>query len=216
MSHALSGRPVSVAEFYAFVRSQPREAGRFEMVDGFAVQSMAGANRRHERIAMNGIRIVGNALLGHSGCAPFGPDTYIRIPSGNRRQADFGIDCGDPPDDSLEADRPRLICEVLSKSNENDQFDFLAKIDEYRTIPSLEALVLIDPEQPRIMVHRRGKSGAWIDPPGPLRGIAAVLDRPEWNLHVPLADLYAGLRFRMRPALLWPDQDATDAPDHPS
>jgi Uma2 family endonuclease len=212
MSHALSERPISVAEFYAFVRSQPREGGRFELIDRLIVHSMAGANRRHERITMNGVRIIGGALVGHSRCAPFGPDTYIRIPAGNRRQADLGIDCGDAPDDSLEADQPRLICEVLSKSNEDDQFDFLAKIEDYRTIPSLEVLALIDPEQPRILVHRRGPDGTWIDPPDLLRGVDAVLSLPQWNMRVPLSDLYAGLRFRERPTLLWPDEGTPGLP----
>lgn len=87
---------LTLDEFYEWVAGRE---GKYELIDGEPVM-MAGANRRHDRIAGNAIRLVGNHLQGHR-CQPFTSDTYIGIPAGNRRQADMGIDCGPFEDASL-------------------------------------------------------------------------------------------------------------------
>ncbi|WP_158258297.1 Uma2 family endonuclease [Rhodopila globiformis] len=205
---------MTVAEFYAFVRSQPREAGRFELIDGFVVRLMAGATWRHDRIVRNGLRLLEAALAG-SRCQPFTADIFIRIPTpaDRRRQADFGVECGAPDEDGMEADQPRAVFEVLSKSNVggSDQFDFLAKIEDFRAVPSIEAIVLIDPYAPQALMHRRGPDGAWMEHPEPLIGPEAMLDLPMLGVRFSLADIYAGLKFRPRPMLVWPDD-----PEEPS
>ena len=98
--------------FYAWLADQ--EDGKFELVGG-EPRMLAGANRRHDRIAVNALGLLGNALVGHS-CQPFTSNIHIRIPNGNLRHADVGVECGRPPDDSMEADCPFLVMEILSIS----------------------------------------------------------------------------------------------------
>jgi Uma2 family endonuclease len=115
---------LTVDEFYAW--ASERQDGKYELIDGEPVM-MAGANRRHDRITANALRFFGNHLDGHR-CQPFTSDTYIRIPAGNRRQADMGVDCGHPEDTSLEADDPQFVVEILSPTTRT--FDRNDKLEE--------------------------------------------------------------------------------------
>jgi Uma2 family endonuclease len=209
MSGVPRRRKVTPEEFYRFVRA--RDGGRYELVDGEIV-ARAGANRRHDHIAANGIRLLGNALAGQTKCSVFTMDTVLRIPGQtNRRQADFGIDCGNPPEDSLEADRPRLIAEILSGTTA--EIDVIDKVPEYQTIPGLEVILVIDPNWPRVRVWRRSPDGTW--PPRPERadGLDAAIKLPQWDLVIRLIDLYGRLDFRPRPILIDPEQP--EEPDQP-
>jgi Uma2 family endonuclease len=185
-------RKVGLDQFYRFVRSQ--EGGRYELVNG-EIFDMAVADRRHDHIAANGIRLLGNALAEQAKCSVLTLDTFLRIPGWtSRRQADFGIECGNPPEDSLEADQPRLIAEVLSETTaEIDLFD---KVPKYQTIPSVEVILAIDPDSPRAHVWRRPAGGSWPPRSECADGVDATIKLPQWDFAIRLADLYGRLEFR--------------------
>jgi Uma2 family endonuclease len=194
-------RTMTVEAFYRWLLSQ-RE-GRYELVDGEPVM-MAGANNRHDRIVRNALRHFGNHLDGHR-CQPFTADIYIAIPAGNRRQSDMGIDCGTPEDTSMEASEPTLVLEVLSPTTR--AIDLNEKLEEYKTVPTLEYIVLVDTDHPFVRVYRRAPDRGWT---GDKRvGIDKSLDLPLFNLRLPLSDLYAGLTFRPRPRLFDPAETET-------
>jgi Uma2 family endonuclease len=195
----LPQQPLTVEEFYEWVASQEP---KFELVDGEPVM-MAGANRRHDRIAGNAIRVVGNHLQGHR-CQPFTSDTYVRIPAGNRRQADMGIDCGPFEDASLHASEPILVLEILSPTTRT--FDRNDKLEEHKTVPTLEYILLVDPDYPQVRIYRRDSNRDWTS--DRLAGLDAVVDMPLLSLPLRLGDLYSGLVFRLRPRLV----EATDNP----
>jgi Uma2 family endonuclease len=192
----LARQRLSVEEFYAWVVGRDE---KYELVDGQPVM-MAGANRRHDRIAANAIRVVGNHLQGHR-CQPFTSDTYIRIPAGNRRQADMGIDCGPFADESLDASEPVLVLEILSPTTRT--FDRNDKLEEYKTVPTLEYILLVDPDYPQVRLYRRDNDRNWTSER--LTGLDALVTMPLLILELRLAELYAGLVFRPRPTLVEPD-----------
>lgn len=99
------------------------------------------------------------------------------------------------------ADEPRLVVEVLSPSTA--AFDRVEKTEEYKTVPGLAYILLVDPEQPRVMLHTRGNNGAWTA----LRfaGLEAAVPLPALDLALPLGEIYAGLEFRGRPYLVDPN-----------
>lgn len=123
--------PMTIEQFYEWV---PSHEQKYELIDGEPIMA-AGANRRHDRIASNAIRIIGNHLQGHR-CQPFTSDTYIGIPSGNRRQAGMGVDRGPFEDTSLEASEPILLLEIIAPTTRT--FDRNDKLEEYKTVPTLE------------------------------------------------------------------------------
>jgi len=192
---------VTAATFYQWVASQTE--GRYELVDGQHVM-MAGANNRHDRIVRNAIRHFGNHLDGHR-CQPFTADIYIAIPSGNRRQSDMGVDCGTPEDTSMEAAAPALVLEVLSPTTR--AIDLNETLEEYKTVSTLEYIVLVDTDHPFVRVYRRGPDRSWIG--DKLAGTDKSLYLPLFNFRLPLIDLYAGLSFRPRPRPVDPENTET-------
>lgn len=181
---------LSVGQFYDWLGTQDR---KHELVDGAPVM-MAGANRRHDRIAANGIRVAGNQLQG-SKCQPFTSDTFVRIPAGNARLPDFGVDCGPFEDASLEASEPVLVVEILSPTTR--AFDRNDKLEEYKTVETLEYILLVDPNYPQVRLYERGVGRAWTS--NRLAGLDAVVEMPILGLKLTLGDLYAGLAFRPYP-----------------
>lgn len=190
-------RRMSADDFYAWVSE--RSEGRFELVDGEPVM-MAGAGRRHDIVVANAQRLIGNHLLGHP-CRPFTADTYIRIPAGNRRQADAGIDCGSPADESLEAAEPVLVVEVLSPTTRI--FDCTDKLEEYKTVRWLTYILLVDTQYPQVRLYTRDAGGVWTSER--IMGLESRVVIPKFNMELPLADLYNRLEFRPRPTLVEPE-----------
>jgi Uma2 family endonuclease len=125
---------------------------------------------------------------------------YIVTPAGNRRQADGGVDCGTPDDMSMDADRPTMVLEVLSPTTR--QFDRFEKVEEYKTVPTLEYIVLVDPDCPQVRLFSRLPDRSWTSTR--LAGLDAELELPRIDFRLPLRALYAGLSFQSGPTLVEP------------
>lgn len=180
-------RPLGAYEFYRWAGAQER---KYELIDGQPVM-MAGASRRHDRIARNVLVALDALLRGHR-CQPFTSDTFVRIPAGNARLPDAGVDCGDFVDDAVEAARPVLVVEILSPTTRT--FDRTGKIEEYKTVESLEYILLIDPDWPQVRLYWRDGERRWDSVR--LLGLEAVIDLPVLEISLPLSDLYRDLAFQ--------------------
>jgi Uma2 family endonuclease len=172
---------------------------RYELVDGIPV-AMAGAKKAHDRIVANAHGMLYNQLRGQK-CQNFTADIAVRIPAGNIRRPDVGIDRGAFDPDATTADVPFLVMEVLSTSTR--EFDMLRKLEEYKTVPSLGHIVLIDPETPQVFHWSRSPGQEWRYTL--LEGIDAVIHVPEIDCTLDLAALYEGLTFRRLPRLVRDD-----------
>ena len=168
------------------------QEGRWELVDGVPV-AMAGARRGHDLVVVNALTSLRPALRGGP-CQPFTGDFAVRIPNGNIRRPDVGVDCGPVDLNSLTATDPRLVIEVLSPSTRT--FDAIGKLREYQRVPGLRHIILVDPDEPRVWHWRRPENGPWTDLL--LEGLDAVIDLPDLGATLALRDLYEGLTFRPR------------------
>jgi len=126
-------RTMSQDEFLAWARDRDQ---RHELVDGVPV-AMAGAKRRHDQIVVNTIRELSTQLRG-AVCRPFTPDTAVRIPAGNVRLPDAGVDCGAFWDETNWADQPAVVIEVLSASTRD--FDLFGKVEGNCSLPVERAM----------------------------------------------------------------------------
>lgn len=189
--HAI--RAMTAEEFLDWSLTQPL---RYELVDGMPM-AMAGAKRRHDRIVMKLHSLLDQRLAGHR-CLPFTADTAVRIPSGNIRRPDAGIDCGTYDDEAMSADAPLLVVEVLSPSTRD--FDMFGKLDEYKTVPSLRHIILIDPDTPQAYHWSRAEDLTWRHTL--LEGLDAAITIPDIPCTLDLATLYEGLAFAPRPRLV--------------
>ena len=182
-------RRMTPDEFFEWQKRQDRN---YELVDGIPVlplKAMVGATERHDTITVNAL---GNlfAQLRRKPCRPRTQDKAIRLPNGRVRRPDLLVECGKPAPESMEADEPRVVMEVLSPSTM--RYDRIQKLEEYKTHTAIQVILLIDTEAPQLTVWRRDGEG-WARTE--LIGHDAVVDLPEIGATLPLADLYEGLTF---------------------
>jgi Uma2 family endonuclease len=185
--------PMSADEFLEWGLHQEL---RYELVDGVPV-AMAGAKQRHDRIVGSALGMLYNLLHGHK-CRHFTADLAVRIPIGNIRRPDAGIDCGPPDDNATTATAPVFVMEVLSPSTRD--FDMFGKLEEYKTIPTLAHIVIVDPDTPQVFHWSRSQNEPWRHEL--LEGLDTVIHLPEFDGTIDLARLYEGLTFRPLPRLV--------------
>ncbi len=134
---------------------------RHEYIDG-ELYEMAGANKPHNRISVNVVRLLDNQLLERD-CNIYGSDMRVKITStGKYTYPDVVAVCGeeifeDETEDSLL--NPMLIVEVLSKSTE--AYDRGAEFEYYQTIESFREYVLITQEPFRVEQFVRKEKNVW-------------------------------------------------------
>src|SRR5262249_13967151 len=131
---------------------------KHEYLDGF-VYAMAGARNTHNDIAGNTFGSLHARLRGKK-CRAYNSDTKIRIRISRRIRfyyPDASVVCHRNAGDDSFQDRPVVIAEALSKSTRRT--DEGEKKDAYLMIPSLRVYLLIEQDEPRVVVHRRKAKG---------------------------------------------------------
>ncbi|HEX8417319.1 MAG TPA: Uma2 family endonuclease [Methylobacterium sp.] len=184
----------------AFFAWQQHQAERYELIDGFPVRMMAGARNVHDDIVVNVLAALKNRL-GGTGCRPFTGDGSVETLPGQIRRPDAGVDCGRRDPDGLKAALPRLVVEVLSPSSRD--FDAFEKLDEYKTVDSLEYILLIEPNAPEAFLWSRGPERVWRK--RPVRGLGEEIALPELGTSLPMAEIYDGVEIVPRPRLVEDD-----------
>jgi Uma2 family endonuclease len=182
-------RRMTPEEFFEW---QKRQDKNYELVDGIPVlplKSMVGATFRHDRVTVNALLSLGSQLRGKA-CYPQTQDQAIRLPSQRVRRPDLLVECGNPAPDSMEADEPRIVVEVLSPST--TRYDRFQKLEEYKAHPAIQVILLIDTEAPQLTVWRR-QGDSWSR--AELHGLEEVVELPEIEARLPLAELYVGVTF---------------------
>ena len=121
---------------------------------------MAGTSRDHERIAINLCAELRAQLRGGP-CEVVASNIKVRIRKGASQffyYPDVTVDCGLASGDSLFAEEPRVIFEILSP--ETERLDRVEKWYNYQTLSSLRAYVLVDQLRLSVTVYHR-KNGDW-------------------------------------------------------
>ncbi|MBR0758466.1 Uma2 family endonuclease [Bradyrhizobium jicamae] len=201
MLNEQEGAKITPDEFLSWI---PSQEGRYELVNG-EITMMAGAGRQHDRIVANLIAAIRPQTRGGR-CQTFTSDTYIATGPSTRRMPDLGIDCGIPSDDSVLADKPSLIVEVLSPSTHS--FNVSVKLAEYKALASLDYILFVDTERPSVQLFWRDADGIWKD--AVFEGLGASVALEKLNVLIPLGAIYDEIHFRPKPKLVKPeDGEAT-------
>jgi Uma2 family endonuclease len=174
--------------FFAFIAGREE---RWELIDGEPVM-MAPTTQRHANIVANVLATLHGQLRG-TGCRPTCSRTGVRTGAGTIRYPDLVVDCGHRHDHEMCATSPALVCEVLSSSR--NPFDTHLRVLEYRAVPDIACILLIAPDEPRAILHRRDDAG-WHD--SLYDGLDQVVEFPGIGAAVPLRDIYDGLEFSHR------------------
>ncbi len=133
-------------------------------------------------MAVNIIGLLWDQLRGGA-CRVASADTAVRTSIRGIRRPDATVECAPIDPKSYEADAPKLVVEVLAPSRR--LVDRIRKVEEYKRLPTLTAIMLVEPGIAHVLVLRRDGPAAWRDET--YVGLDAV---------VPLADLAAALALR--------------------
>lgn len=157
---------------------------RNEFLDG-DIFAMAGGSLTHNRIASN-VHFALRTRLGDR-CDILPGDQRIAAPSGLYTYADVVVICGEPtlmPGRHDTVTNPSAVIEVLSPSTRD--YDENQKLDHYRSIPSLQAVVLVEQEAAEVRVWKRTSDGWTVEEAAGIDASAQVL-----GVELPLAEVYA-------------------------
>ena len=153
--------------------------------------AMAGASREHNLIALNVASAIHIGLRDRP-CEAYAGDMRVRVEDGRYVYPDVVVACGEPRFEDGEVDtllNPTLIVEVLSPSTEDR--DLGRKLNQYKTIESLQEIVIINQDEVRIKLYTK-REGNWV--PSELDDLAATLRLESIGCGVPLREVYARVK----------------------
>ncbi len=128
---------------------------KYEFVNG-VVYPMGGASAHHGLIATNFAILIGSQLPDN--CQLFIADMKVQIETKETQcyyYPDVVVSCDQQDRADYFRKAPKLIIEILSPSTE--RVDRTAKLAHYKLIPSVEEIVLVAQNQPRVEIYRRAK-----------------------------------------------------------
>lgn len=164
---------------------------RWELIGGEPVM-MAPTTQRHADIVANVLAALHVQLRG-TGYRPTCSRTGVRTGETTIWYPDLVVDCGPRGDQAMCATAPALVIEILSPAR--DPFDTHLRVLEYRAVPDIACILLIDPDAPRAILHRRDDAG-WHD--SVYNGLDQIVEFPGIEAAVPLCDIFDGLEFSHR------------------
>lgn len=158
------------------------------------IVAMAGASLAHNQIVSNVIQNIG-PFLRNTSCQIFPSDLRVSVPSATSfTYPDATIVCGEPEmlDNKFDTlKNPSVIIEVISPSTEDN--DRGRKFFFYMQIPSFKEYILINSTNVYIQAGRKQADGSWKFED--IRDINTALSVTTIGYQIPLADIYANVRF---------------------
>lgn len=143
-----------------YLRWEAEQTEKHEYLRG-EVFAMTGAARRHVTVSGNLFSALDAALEG-TPCRAYMADMKIEVAQGEAYcYPDVFVTCHVADHQAeLAMQHPSVIAEVLSPSTA--AYDRGDKFQLYRGIASLREYVLIDPDQQRVELYRKGEDGLWV------------------------------------------------------
>lgn len=187
-SEAAARQRMTLEEFYQW---DSGDELRYELIHGVPV-AMTSPRNAHGKIVVGLSYFAFSALRSRTRCTA---EAEVGVISPTRSntfyQADLAVSCTPQLDDQHEMRDPILIIEVLSPSTEEK--DRKVKLVDYRTIPSVQEVLLVDCTRPYCEVHRRLDQDRWLTELVVDQNASLTLE--SIGLELPLADIYANVSF---------------------
>jgi Uma2 family endonuclease len=173
--------------FKDYLAVEEVSAVKHEFLDG-EIYAMAGGSVSHAGLSAAMVVALHAGLGGR--CKVYSSDLRIRVAAtGLASYPDVTVVCGPIETDPESKDtvvNPTAVVEVLSPSTID--YDLGEKLEHYRKIPSLRAVVHVWQDQRRLQIHDRADDGGWRAATFTGRDAA---DIPALGCRLDLAAIYA-------------------------
>ena len=180
-----SNRKLTPEEYLIMER---QAATKSEYVAG-EVYALAGANERHNLIAINTAYLLVGQLKGRP-CKTYSNDMRVKVDfSGLYTYPDVVVVCGKPQFEDRSLDtllNPTVVIEVLSESTA--AYDRGSKAEHYRTLATLNDYLLIDQSTVHVEHYHRQAADQWLLTDHRSLDATVILDSIACRL--PLVELY--------------------------
>jgi Uma2 family endonuclease len=145
-----------------YVALELESSTKHEFLDG-EIYAMAGGSEDHSALAAEVLRVLGNAV-GDRPCRVHTSDLRLYVEAvGLATFPDGSVVCGGvrqhEPSPRATALNPMVLLEVTSDSSED--YDTGAKLEYYRTIPTLRDYIIVSHRERRIAIHSRSEGAGW-------------------------------------------------------
>jgi Uma2 family endonuclease len=158
--------PIGPVTFEEFLDFEEESELKHELVDGFIypwgemnpIYGLAGATRPHVEIAANIAFAVRDSARAHR-CHVYGSDFLLRVTDDLVYYPDVQVTCDASDDHARYNRRPCVVFEVLSRRTA--RVDRTEKLLAYRSLPTLQAYLIVHQERRFVERHWRDASGDW-------------------------------------------------------
>jgi Uma2 family endonuclease len=179
------------ATYADYLAAEQTSESRHEFLHGVVV-AMAGGSDEHNAISA---RFGALCIPRQTGtCRYYSPDQRFWIAStGHGRYSDRSIIRGAPEHpvhDDQTTTNPTIVIEVLSPTIEGD--DAGAKREDFQSLASLQAYVLVAQDARCVKVYRRSERGEWRTEPDVYRD-GQSFELPTLSRAIAVADVYEGV-----------------------
>jgi Uma2 family endonuclease len=191
---ALPKHKMTADEFLTWAEGLPKEAGKFELWDGEVIVKHGAAGQmnaersQHWEAKGATYRALYDAIK-RAGlpCSAALDGASVRFADNRLVEPDVLVYCGEKvPRDVVVVPNPLIVVEVLSPSTQT--MDLGAKLQGYFTLPCIHHYLVVDPDRPLLIHHKRGTGDAIetrivsgptlrLDPPGLELDLVEVLAR---------------------------------------
>ena len=192
-------KPWTIEQFFEW---QARQDDRYELVGGVPVR-LDRARNVHDLIVVNLLSELRRQLRG-SGCRPFTGDGSVETRPGQIRRPDAGVDCGRWNPDGMMAALPRMVAEVLSPTTRD--FDTFEKLAEYKDLPTLDHILIIEPNAPEAVLWSRAPDRTWVR--DIIEGIDREVAMPGLGVTLAMTEIYDGVEVPEGPRAVRRDEAA--------
>ena len=163
---------------------------RHEYVNGH-IYAMAGASKRHNRIARNFITRMADAA-DKQNCETYFSDIKVRSEKYKTYYyPDIVLSCDDDDENDYFLEKPCLIVEVTSASTMRK--DYLEKALSYQAIDSLQAYLIVAQDKPQVDMLTRNADQSW--KLQQFSELENVITLPCLEMPLTLEEIYSGVTF---------------------
>ena len=158
---------------------------------------MSGGSRRHSRIGGRVYQLLANHLEQQRSCEAFTADQAVKNPSPYPPYfyPDATVACGEAKFADVRGidvlTNPTLLVEVMSPTSR--QRDKKNKLEFYRKISSLKEYLIIDQDQPLVILHTKQQDDTWLT--STFRDLGAEVTLSSIGYILPLREIYATVKF---------------------